>query len=146
MIKKKFLIIDTEILPEVYEKVLETKELLRRGKAKNITEATHLTGISRSTYYKYKDFIFDTSESTRGQKATLTLLLDHSPGVLSNLLNKMTSWNLNILTINQDIPINSIANASITVDISNIAAGIDEVIQSLSELYGVSKIELIAME
>jgi len=146
MIKKKFLIIDTEILPEVYERVLETKELLRRGKAKNITEATHLTGISRSTYYKYKDFIFDTSESTRGQKATLTLLLDHSPGVLSNLLNKMACWNLNILTINQDIPINYIANASITVDISNITAGIDEVIQSLNELYGVSKIELIAME
>jgi len=146
MAEKKFLIIDTEILPDIYEKVLETKELLRTGRAKGITEATHMTGISRSTFYKYKDFIFAPSEGTKGQKVTITLLLDHVPGVLSDVLNNMASWNLNILTINQDIPINYIANVSITFDISEANLSIDEIMKSLKKLYGVSKIELIAME
>ena len=64
MADKKYLIIDTEILPEVYEKVLEVKELLRTGRAKGITEAVQMIGISRSTFYKYKDFIFSSSESS----------------------------------------------------------------------------------
>ena len=83
MKKRKFLIIDTAILPDIYEKVLETKELLRRGQAKGVTEATQMTGISRSTFYKYKDFISTPSEGSRGQKVTITLLLEHLPGNLS---------------------------------------------------------------
>ena len=146
MVKKKYLIIDTEILPDIFEKVLETKVLLRTGQAKGITEATHMMGISRSTYYKYKNFIFAPSEGKMGQKVTINLLLDHVPGVLSNLINKMASWNLNILTINQDIPINYIANVSITFDIAEASAEIDEIMEALKKLYGIAKIELVAME
>ena len=146
MADKKYLIIDTEILPEIYEKVLEVKELLRTGGAKGITEAAQMTGISRSTFYKYKDFVFAPSEGTKGQKVTITLLLSHAPGVLSNLLNKLAILNVNILTINQDIPINNIANASITFDISEAKAGIDGVMEGLRCLKGVVKVELIAME
>ncbi|MEW9122094.1 MAG: ACT domain-containing protein [Thermotaleaceae bacterium] len=146
MSDKKYLIIDTEILPDIYEKVLETKELLRTGRAKGITEAVQMTGISRSTFYKYKDYIFDSSEGTKGQKVTITLLLNHMPGILSNLLNKLATWNVNILTINQDIPINNIANVSITFDISESMVGIDDLLEGLRSLKGVSKVELIAME
>jgi chorismate mutase len=146
MADKKFLIIDTKILPEIYERVIETKELLKRGKAKDITEATQMTGISRSTFYKYKDYIFAPSEGIIEQKATITLLLEHIPGVLSNLLNKISSWNLNILTINQDIPINNIANVNITFDMSESVADIDHIVESLKELSGVLRVELIAIE
>ncbi|AOT71119.1 ACT domain-containing protein [Geosporobacter ferrireducens] len=146
MADKKYLIIDTEILPEVYEKVLEVKEILRTGRAKGITEAVQMTGISRSTFYKYKDFIFASSEGTKGQKVTITLLLSHAPGVLSNLLNKLAFWNVNILTINQDIPINNIANVSITFDISEAKTGIDDLMEGLRGIKGVVKVELIAME
>lgn len=146
MADKKYLIIDTEILPEVYEKVLEVKELLRTGRAKGITEAVQMIGISRSTFYKYKDFIFSSSEGTKGQKVTVTLLLSHTPGILSNLLNKLAFWNVNILTINQDIPINNVANVSITFDISEAKTGIDDLMKGLSSIKGVVKAELIAME
>ncbi|MCT4618537.1 MAG: ACT domain-containing protein [Marinisporobacter sp.] len=146
MTNRKFLIIDTTILPDIYEKVLETKELLRTGKARGVTEATQMTGISRSTYYKYKDFISTPSEGSRGQKATITLLLNHAPGNLSHLLNIMADCNVNILTINQDIPINGIANVSITFDISEANMEIDEILDKLRDQQGTSKVELIAME
>ncbi|MCT4606255.1 MAG: ACT domain-containing protein [Marinisporobacter sp.] len=146
MTNRKFLIIDTTILPDIYEKVLETKELLRTGKARGVTEATQMMGISRSTYYKYKDFISTPSEGSRGQKATITLLLKHTPGNLSYLLNIMAECNVNILTINQDIPINGIANVSITFDISEASMAIDEILDELRNQDGTSKVELIAME
>lgn len=146
MTDRKFLIIDTTILPEIYEKVLETKELLKKGKAKGITEATQMTGISRSTFYKYRDYIAAPSEGMRGQKVTITLLLDHAPGILSNLLNKLASNNLNILTINQDIPIHNIANVSMTFDISQANVGIDALLEDIKSLKGVSRVELVGME
>ncbi|WP_053955598.1 ACT domain-containing protein [Inediibacterium massiliense] len=146
MSNRKFLIIDTTILPDIYEKVLETKELLRRGKAKGVTEATQMTGISRSTFYKYKDYISTPSEGSRGQKVTITLLLEHSPGNLSKILNTIANCNMNILTINQDIPINGIANVSITFDISESNRDIDYVLEALNNIEGTTKIELIAME
>ncbi|WP_423243545.1 ACT domain-containing protein [Anaerophilus nitritogenes] len=143
---RKFLIIDTKILPDIYEKVLKTKELLRRGKAKGVTEATQMTGISRSTFYKYKDYISTPSEGSRGQKVTITLLLENSPGHLSKLLTTMAECNVNILTINQDIPINGIANVSITFDISESNRDIDYVLKALNNIEGTTKVELIAME
>lgn len=143
---RKFIIVDTKILPDVYEKVLDAKELLRTRKARGVTEATQMVGISRSTFYKYKDHIATPSEGTGGQKATITLLLDHTPGSLSQILNTMADCNLNILTINQDIPINNIANISITFDISKSVIEIDDILDRLKEIKGTSRIELVAME
>ncbi|MFZ5966830.1 MAG: ACT domain-containing protein [Bacillota bacterium] len=146
MSQKKFLIIDTEILPDIYEKVLEAKELLRIGKVKGITEATQWVGISRSTFYKYKDYIFSPSDDSTGQKVIITFLLNHVPGVLSNLLNKLAYYGVNILTINQDIPIHDIANVSVTLDISGMVVTIDQLLEELKSLKGVAKVELIAIE
>lgn len=144
--KKRFLIIDTEILPDVYEKVLFAKELIRLGKAKGVTEAVEMTGISRSTFYKYKDFIFSTSEHAAGQKVTISILLSHTPGILSNILNHLANCKANILTIHQDIPINNAANISLTFDIANVDIGMDELLSSLKSNSGVLRAELIAME
>lgn len=146
MTDRKFLIIDTTILPDIFEKVLETKELLRTGKARGVTEATQMTGISRSTFYKYKDYVSAPSEGSRGQKVTITLLLNHAPGNLSQILSIMAECNVNILTINQDIPINGIANVSITFDISEATVSVDEILEKLNHLEGTSRVELIAME
>lgn len=143
---KKFLVVHKKILPDIFEKVLETKKLLRIGKAKGITEATQMTGISRSTFYKYKDFISTPSELEGGQKATITLLLDHSPGILSKLLNVMANVSLNILTINQDIPINGIAHVSITLDRAKCDFPMDKILETIEEIEGISKVELIGME
>lgn len=143
---KKFLIIDSTILPSVYEKVVQAKELLRTGQAKGITDAVKKLNISRSTFYKYKDHVFNVSEGMIGNKATISFLLSHETGVLSSILNIFATHKANVLTISQDIPINGIANLSITFEMSNLTIEMDSFIQQLTDMDGVVKSELIAME
>ncbi len=144
--KSSYLIVDKEILPDVYEKVVKAKDLLRTGQAKGITHVCKMLGISRSTFYKYKDYVFTVSEATKGRKATIIMILDHTPGVLSNVLDKIAERKGNILTISQDIPINNAANVSITFDLSNMEMNIDELIEEVNNMSGVFKANLIAME
>ncbi len=143
---KKFLIIDSTILPSVYEKVVEAKEMLRTGRAKGITDAVKQLNISRSTFYKYKDYVFNISEGMIGNKATISFLLNHEPGVLSSILRALADNKVNVLTISQDIPINKIANLSITFDMSNMDIEMDAFLTILKRINGVVRIELIAME
>ncbi|MCG8540613.1 MAG: ACT domain-containing protein [Clostridia bacterium] len=143
--RNKYLVIDKEILPEVFEKVLKAKELIRNGKVKGITEAVKKVGISRSTFYKYKDYVFALSEGNLGKKVTISLLLEHETGVLSDILNKISGNRGNILTINQNIPINKIANVSITFDISELMIELDTLMSSIENTDGVIMTNLIAM-
>ena len=94
-----FLIVDKRILPDYYQKVVETRRLLSSGQVKEVSAAVRMTGISRSTYYKYKDFIFEPGETASGRNAVFLMLLNHEPGVLSNLLSLFSSSGANILTI-----------------------------------------------
>ncbi len=142
----KYLVVDKKILPEVYEKVLIAKELLKKSEVKGITEAVNKVGISRSTFYKYKDYVFSISEGTKGKKVTITMLLSHELGVLSSIINNISEKKGNILTINQDIPINSIANVSITFDITNLVVKLDEILEEIRNSKGVIKVSLVAME
>ena len=80
------LVIDKRVLPEVFEKVINAKRLLKEGKVKEITEATKQAGISRSVYYKYKDNVFEFSQMSNGRKATFNMIIGHEKGVLSNIL------------------------------------------------------------
>lgn len=143
---KKFLVIDSSILPEVFSKVLEAKELLRTNSSKGISDIVKQVGISRSTFYKYKDYVFSLSEGMVGNKATLSFLLKDERGILSSILKILSENDANILTINQDIPINKIANVSITIEIANIKVGVHDLIDSIGNLYGVVKCELLALE
>ena len=76
-----YLIVHKSILPDYYEKVLEARRLMTSGKVKEVSQAVKQVGISRSTYYKYKDYLFEPSEIAGGRKAVLSMLLDHTPGV-----------------------------------------------------------------
>ncbi|WMJ81030.1 ACT domain-containing protein [Clostridium sp. MB40-C1] len=142
----KYLIINAKILPEVFYKVVQAKELLKIGQVKDITEAVKAVGISRSSYYKYKDYVFSVSEGTNVQKATIGFLLFHKAGALSKILDKIAKVNGNILTISQDIPINNAANVSITFDISNMNIDLDTLIEEIGQMKNVAKVDLIAME
>lgn len=142
----KYLIINTKILPEVFGKVVQAKELLRTGKARDITEVAKTVGISRSSYYKYKDFVFSVLEGTHVQKATVGLLLSHKAGSLSKIIDRMAQINGNILTINQDIPVNNAANVTITFDISDMVIEIEEFLEEMKSMEDVVKVTLIAME
>lgn len=141
----KYLIVSKEILPSYYDKVIEARNLVDSGKVDNISDAVKAVGISRSTYYKYKDHVFSPSNQY-GRKATLSLVLDHKKGVLSHLLNVLAEEGANILTINQDIPIHQRAIVSITIDMLEIQSSLESLMEQLKKLDGVTKAKLLAIE
>ncbi|MBE6063059.1 MAG: ACT domain-containing protein [Clostridium butyricum] len=141
-----YLVIDKRVLPDVYEKVLFAKKLLKDGKVKEITEAVKQAGISRSVYYKYKDYVFDFSETSEGRKVTYNIILKNEKGVLSNISNYIASVGGDILTINQGIPLNGYANLSITIDLSTVDGDLKTLTDGLTNLRNIEKVEFIGME
>ena len=129
--KGKYLIVDKAILPDYFEKVIEARTLLRDGKFQNVSEAVKEVGISRSTYYKYKDFVFSPSDSNIGRKALISIMLEDKKGALSEILNFLYSVECNIITINQNIPINEVASIIISMDISDTKTPIEEILVNL---------------
>ncbi len=140
------MVIDKRVLPDVYEKVLFAKKLLKDGKVKEITEAVKQAGISRSVYYKYKDHVFDFSETSEGRKVTYNIILRNEKGVLSNISNYIASVGGDILTINQGIPLNGYANLSITIDLSTVDGDLKTLTDGLMKLNNIEKVEFIGME
>lgn len=144
--KSNFLIVDKRALPEVYEKVVDAKRLLKEGKVKDVTEAAKTVNISRSVYYKYKDTVFELVETDVGQKVTINLMINDNKGVLSGILNYISEEGGSIITINQGIPMNQKANVSLTINISSINGDLTTLMEGLSKLKDVEKVEFVAME
>lgn len=142
----KYLLVNNKILPDKLEKVIETRKLLDEGFAKNITEAVKITGISRSTYYKYKDFVFSHEEKEVGQRAVMAIMLRHKRGVLASVITCFASLNVNVLTINQSMPINSKASVNLSLDFMETEFDIDEIINELKKINGVISVSLLAIE
>lgn len=142
----KYLVIDKDILPSVYERVMTAKELLSSNQVDEVTEAVKAAGISRSTYYKYKDHVYALRNNQLGKTAAISFMLDHNPGLLSDVLHVITDCNANVLTINQSIPINNIANIYMNIELTNMSVSLNELIQTMSKVSGVSKLSLISIE
>ncbi len=139
---KKFYIIDKSVLPEVFIKVMEVKNLLESKREKTVQDAVNKVGISRSAFYKYRDAIFPLYEHSRGKNVTFSVNMDNKSGLLSLVLNAIA----NILTINQTIPINGIANVTITVETQELTSEIGEFIEKISNIEGVRSLNIIARE
>ena len=144
--KGKYLIVDKAILPDYFEIVIEARTLLRDGKFQNVSEAVKEVGISRSTYYKYKDFVFSPSDSNIGRKALISIMLEDKKGALSEILNFLYSVECNIITINQNIPINEVASIIISMDISDTKTPIEEILVNLKTVKYVVSSKLVALE
>lgn len=144
--KGKYLIVDKAILPDYFEKVIEARTLLRDGKFQNVSDAVKEVGISRSTYYKYKDFVFSPSDSNIGRKALISIMLEDKKGALSEILNFLYSVECNIITINQNIPINEVASIIISMDISDTKTPIEEILVNLKTAKYVVSSKLVALE
>ena len=112
----KYYIVKERALPEVLLKVVEAKRLIDSEKAMTVQEATDATGISRSSFYKYKDDIIPFHENVHGRTITLSIQLDDEPGLLSGILGKIADYRANILTIHQAIPINGVASLTLSID------------------------------
>ena len=144
--KSRFLLVDKEILPECYLKVMEAKELLLSGKAKDITEASKIIGIARSTYYKYKDYVFMPNSDTECCKAVISFTLYHKSGILSEVLNFISEKGANILTITQNLPVNKRANVVLSLDVSQLSTDISAILDELGTKEGVTGTKLLAIE
>ena len=142
----QYLIVSRKILPDFYQNVVDARNMIQNGSAKSVSEAVKAVGISRSTYYKFKDYIFSPSENSMGKKAVISMLLDHEKGVLSEVLNLLATVKANILTINQSIPVSNKASVTIALDMSDATATMDLAIHQLSQLAGVNIVRLVALE
>ena len=141
--ESKFYIIREEVLSEALKKTILAKELLETGQAKTINEAVKMAGLSRSAFYKYKNYIFPYSKFSKGKIVTLSLLLEHMPGILSSILDAIAMMKGNVITINQSMPSLGVASVSISIDTQYMVKGIEELIEKIGEEHGVRKVEIL---
>ena len=141
-----YLIVEKSALPDYFIKVVEARRLLESGVYTQVIDAVNAAGISRSTYYKYKDKILEPSQLTVGRKASLMLQLNHQAGMLSKVISTLSACNANILTITQSLPIRGKASIMLSIDLSQLSRGIDDMVDELSGIDGVEQVRLLALE
>lgn len=144
--KTNYYVLKEKAVPEVLLKVIEAKRLIDSGKAASVQDATEAVGISRSSFYKYKDDIFLFHDNERGKPITMVIQLDDEPGLLSNVLQAIAKFKANILTIHQTIPINGIATLTLTVDVFNTVSNVDDIVTTIEKVEGIHYVKIIAKE
>ena len=145
MIKSKnYYIVDTDALPEIFHKVVETRRLLDTGEAETVNQAVQITGISRSAFYKYKDAVRPFQDMLHGRIVTFQVVMKDQPGILSAVLNVFAESKSNVLTINQGIPVNGCAVATISVETSAMQISIKDLLDHIASEQGVLRSEILA--
>lgn len=142
----KYFVVKQKAIPEVLLKVVEAKRLLEAEKVPTIQDAVDAVGISRSSFYKYKDDIFQFHDNAQGTTITLTFQMDDEPGLLSDLLKIIAEYQANILTIHQSIPINGIASLSLSIQVLQTTGNISQMIAQMETQKGVHHVKLLAKE
>lgn len=142
----KYYVVSGDILPDVLEQVMQARILLQSGKAKRISEAVKMVGISRGTYYKYRDAVFSFNAEQSNRKAIISMILRNEKGTLSKVLSLVSVKQVNVLAINQTIPINGIANVALTLDISDLEISIQSLVSLIEAMPMVEKADLVAVE
>ena len=142
----KYFVVKQKAIPEVLLKVVEAKRLLESEKVLTIQEAVDAVGISRSSFYKYKDDIFPFHDNSQGTTITLTFQMDDEPGILSDVLKIIAEYRANILTIHQSIPINGIASLTLSIQVLQTTGDISRMIEQLEEQPSVHHVKILAKE
>ena len=140
----KYYIVEASALPEVFLKVAEAKRLLSTGEASTVNEATRMTDISRSAFYKYRDAVMPFQNMMIGRIITFQLLLQDEKGILSTLLNLFAEVNANITTINSIVPTNGCAVVTISAETMDLTIHIEEMLRLIRKTPGVIKAEILA--
>lgn len=144
--KKKYYVVREKAVPEVLLKVVEAKRLLDTRRADTVQEAADQVGISRSSFYKYKDDIFPFRDNVKGKTLTFVLQIEDEPGFLSEILNIVAEYNANILTIHQSIPINGVATLTLSVEVLADTGDISNMIETIEGKSGVQYLKILARE
>ena len=142
----KYFVVKQKAIPEVLLKVVEAKRLLESEKFLTIQEAVDAVGISRSSFYKYKDDIFPFHDNSQGTTITLTFQMDDEPGILSDVLKIIAEYRANILTIHQSIPINGIASLTLSIQVLQTTGDISRMIEQLEGQTSVHHVKILAKE
>ena len=140
----KYFIVEANALPEIFRKVAEAKRLLETGEAETVHQATGMTGISRSAFYKYKDAVRPFNDMLHGRIVTFQTRLRDEPGVLSSVLNSFAVSGANILTINQAIPVNGCAAVTIGAETSGLQTSLEELLEQVQGQEAVLRCEILA--
>lgn len=144
--KSGYYVVKQRALPEVLLQVVEAKKMIDSKKVKSIQEAVDIVGISRSSFYKYRDDIFPLHERSAGTTITLTFQMDDEPGLLSDVLKTIAESGANILTIHQSIPINGVAGLSLSIQILDTTSDVADLIENMEQKKGVHNVKIIAKE
>jgi len=144
--KTKYFVVKQKAVPEVLLKVVEAKRLLESSRAMTVQEATEKVGISRSSFYKYKDDIFPFHDNSKGKNITFVLQMDDEPGLLSLVLKTIADYKGNVLTIHQTIPINGVASLTLTVDLLPTTQNVSSMIEEIEGQAGVHYLKILAKE
>ncbi len=142
----EYYLVDKNVLPEVFIKVMEVKQRLNTGESISVNEAVRKTGLSRSAYYKYKDSVLPFFEATNGKKVTLLITVENFQGILSSILNVVATSKANILTINQNIPVNGLADISISLETASMFGSIEDIIFDIKKIAGIRSCKLLSRE
>jgi chorismate mutase len=140
---KQFYVVSGDILPQAILRTAQVKEMLQRKDVLTVNQAVEKANVSRSAFYKYRDGVFPFYQVSQEKIITLVLLLEHCPGVLSNVLNQVASLKGNILSINQSIPHQGVAMVTMSVDAADLTDA-EDLIRKLQALEGIKKVEIIA--
>ena len=144
--KTKYFVLKQKAVPEVLLKVVEAKRLLDSGKAVSVQEATESVGISRSSFYKYKDDIFPFHDNAKDRTITMVIQLDDEPGLLSVMLRTVADYHANILTIHQSIPVNGIASLTLSIDVLQDTGDISQMVETIEQQQGIHYLKILARE
>ena len=141
--KHPYYVLKEKAVPEVLLKVVEAKRLLDSGRISSVQEATEQVGISRSSFYKYKDDIFPYHETEKGRTITMVIQLDDKPGLLSVVSRVLADFKANVLTIHQSIPINGIASLTLSVDLLPETGELEDMVQRIEGEDGIHYVKIL---
>lgn len=141
-----YYVVKQKAVPEVLLKVVEAKRLVDSGRALSVQEAVDEVGISRSSFYKYKDDIFPFHDNAQGTTITLTFQMDDETGLLSDVLKIVADCGANILTIHQSIPISGVASLSLSVQVLPTTGNVSEMIEAMEAKTGVHNVKIVAKQ
>lgn len=144
--KGQYYVLKEKAVPDVLLKVVEAKRLIDSGKIASVQEATERVGISRSSFYKYKEDIFPFHETAKGKTITIVVQLDDEPGLLSVVLKTIADFKANILTIHQSIPINGIASLTLSMEILPETGDVTEMVTKVEEQTGIHYVKILGRE
>lgn len=143
---KEYFLVEKKILSDVFIKVMEVKQRLNTGESVSVNEAVKKTGLSRSAYYKYKDSIMPFYEAANGKKVTLLITVENFQGILASILQIVASSRASILTINQNIPINGLADISISLETATMFGSVEDIMTDINKLAGVRSCRILSRE